>query len=74
MTGFLTALISVTIVLGVMILVHEWGHFIVAKAFGVRVDIFSIGFGPRIWGWKRGTHRLPNQRFAPWRVRENGRG
>lgn len=53
MTGFLTALISVTIVLGVMILVHEWGHFIVAKAFGVRVDIFSIGFGPRIWGWKR---------------------
>jgi regulator of sigma E protease len=46
--------ISVTIVLGVMVLVHEWGHFIVAKAFGVRVEIFSMGFGPRIWGRKRG--------------------
>jgi regulator of sigma E protease len=34
--------------------VHEWGHFIVAKAFGVRVDIFSIGFGPRLWGIKKG--------------------
>jgi regulator of sigma E protease len=37
-----------------MVLVHEWGHFIVAKAFGVRVDIFSIGFGPRLWGIKKG--------------------
>jgi regulator of sigma E protease len=38
-----------------MILVHEWGHFIVAKAFGVRVDVFSIGFGPRLFGVKRGA-------------------
>src|SRR5258708_22082588 len=45
---------SVAIVLGIMVLVHEWGHFVVAKAFGVRVEIFSIGFGPRLWGWKRG--------------------
>jgi regulator of sigma E protease len=45
---------SVAIVLGVMVLVHEWGHFVVAKAFGVRVEIFSIGFGTRLWGWKRG--------------------
>jgi regulator of sigma E protease len=45
---------SVAVVLGVMVLVHEWGHFIVAKSFGVRVEIFSIGFGPRLWGWKRG--------------------
>jgi regulator of sigma E protease len=37
-----------------MILVHEWGHFIVARLFGVRVDVFSIGFGPRIFGRKRG--------------------
>jgi len=42
------------IVLGVIILVHEWGHFIVARFFGVRVDVFSIGFGPRIFGFKRG--------------------
>lgn len=41
-------------VLGLMVLVHEWGHFIVAKLFGVRVKVFSIGFGPRLFGRKRG--------------------
>ena len=54
MTDFLVMAVSVAFVLGVMVLVHEWGHFIVAKLFGVRVEIFSIGFGPRLWGWKRG--------------------
>lgn len=47
--------IGFVIVLGVLILVHEWGHFIVARMFGVRVDVFSIGFGPRLFGWKRGA-------------------
>ena len=42
------------VVLGVLVLLHEWGHFIVAKWCGVRVDVFSIGFGPRLWGVKRG--------------------
>jgi regulator of sigma E protease len=37
-----------------MVLLHEWGHFVVARLFGVRVDVFSIGFGPRIWGIRRG--------------------
>ena len=46
--------VSVTVVLGLMVLVHEWGHFVVAKAFGVRVEVFSLGFGPRLWGRKRG--------------------
>ncbi len=49
-----TTLIAVVILLGVVILVHEWGHFIAAKSFGVRVNVFSIGFGKRLWGWKRG--------------------
>ncbi len=48
-------LVGIVLVLGVMILVHEWGHFIVARLFGVRVDVFSIGFGPRLFGWKRGA-------------------
>jgi regulator of sigma E protease len=48
-------LIGVSLVLGVMILVHEWGHFIAARLFGVRVDVFSIGFGPRLFGWKSGN-------------------
>lgn len=52
-TGIIS-LVAVVIVLGIMILVHEWGHFMAAKFFGVRVEIFSLGFGPRVWGRKRG--------------------
>ena len=37
-----------------MILVHEWGHFVAAKMFGVRVEVFSIGFGKRLVGFRRG--------------------
>src|SRR3989441_8901973 len=47
--------IGFILVLGILILVHEWGHFMVARFFGVRVDVFSIGFGPRLFGWKRGA-------------------
>src|SRR6476620_2070117 len=50
----LDMLIGVALVLGVIILIHEWGHFIVARLFKVRVDVFSIGFGPRLFGWKKG--------------------
>jgi len=46
---------AMILVVGIMVLVHEWGHFIVARLFGVRVDVFSIGIGPRISGWKRGN-------------------
>jgi regulator of sigma E protease len=48
-------LLGVALVLGLMIMIHEWGHFIVARLFRVRVDVFSIGFGPRLFGWKRGA-------------------
>src|SRR5580692_6187820 len=57
MANFQNAVIavsSVTVVLGIMIFVHEWGHFIAAKLSGVRVDVFSFGFGPRLFGVKRG--------------------
>jgi len=42
------------IVLGVMILVHEWGHYAAAKYFKVRVEVFSIGFGKRLFGYRKG--------------------
>src|SRR5204862_7508360 len=48
-------LLGVALVLGLMIMIDEWGHFIVARLVGVRVDVFSIGFGPRLFGWKRGA-------------------
>ncbi|ACO34471.1 MULTISPECIES: RIP metalloprotease RseP [Acidobacterium] len=54
MPFFLTATVSMLIVLGIMVLVHELGHFIAAKAFGVRVEVFSIGFGTRLFGFRRG--------------------
>ncbi len=41
-------------VLFVLILVHEWGHYITAKWTGMRVDEFGIGFPPKLFGWKRG--------------------
>jgi len=42
------------IVLGFMILIHEFGHFAAAKYFGVRVEQFAIGFGKRLIGFRRG--------------------
>jgi len=54
MPNIVITILAVSVVLGVMVLVHEWGHFVVAKAFGVRVEVFSIGFGTRLWGTKRG--------------------
>src|SRR4029077_16111665 len=53
-TNFLRDIIAGAFVLGILVLLHEWGHFIAAKLCGVRVDVFSIGFGPRLWGVKRG--------------------
>src|ERR1700722_14058824 len=52
--NFLRDIIAGAIVLGVLVLLHEWGHFLAAKWCGVRVDVFSIGFGPRLFGVKRG--------------------
>ncbi len=52
--GFLGPVFWVVILLGVMILVHEAGHFWAALSVGVRVETFSIGFGPRLLGFRRG--------------------
>ncbi len=43
------------IALGLLVTIHEWGHFIVARKCGIRVDEFSIGFGPKIFGFKKGN-------------------
>lgn len=42
------------IIIGILILVHEFGHFLSAKWMGVRVEIFSLGFGPRLIGFSKG--------------------
>ena len=48
------SIVSFFIVLSILVLVHELGHFIVAKACGVRVETFSLGFPPRLFGIKYG--------------------
>jgi regulator of sigma E protease len=50
----ITYVLSALVALGVLIFVHELGHFLVAKALGVGVERFSLGFGPRLWAMRRG--------------------
>jgi regulator of sigma E protease len=47
-------IVQLLLVLGLMVLVHEFGHFVVAKWCGVRVETFAIGFGKRVIGFRRG--------------------
>src|SRR5271168_409280 len=54
MSEFITAVTAVAVVLGFMILIHEWGHYAAAKLLGVRVEVFSIGFGKRLLGFRKG--------------------
>lgn len=54
MEEFLISLASFIVLMAIMVVVHELGHFTVAKLFGIRVESFSIGFGPRLFGFKRG--------------------
>lgn len=54
LTNVLTTALAFVFALGVIIIVHEAGHLLVAKAFGVRVLTFSVGFGKRLWGFRRG--------------------
>ncbi len=49
-----SVIVPFILLLGLLIFVHELGHFLVAKYFGVRVEVFSIGFGKKIFSFKRG--------------------
>jgi regulator of sigma E protease len=52
--GFLENSLAFLFVLGVLVLIHELGHHLAARYFGVRVESFSIGFGPRLFGFRYG--------------------
>ena len=52
--SFVTDALVVVVVLGIMIFIHEAGHFMAAKSFGVRVLVFSLGFGKTLLHIKRG--------------------
>ncbi len=49
-----TAVVAVIAALFVMIMLHEFGHFIAAKRSGMKVTEFFVGFGPRLWSFTRG--------------------
>jgi len=49
-----TSIVSAIIVLGILVFVHELGHFLLSKGLGVGVLTFSLGFGPRLMGRKVG--------------------
>jgi regulator of sigma E protease len=53
-SDFLISIAAVAVVLGFMILIHEFGHYAVAKLLGVRVEQFAIGFGKRLVGFRKG--------------------
>lgn len=57
-SGILGAAVPFVIVLSVLVFFHELGHYLVARWNGVKVDVFSIGFGPELFGWtaSSGTH------------------
>ena len=54
MHEFLVSAVAFVVLVGIMVVVHEFGHFAVAKLFRVRVEAFSVGFGPRLFGIKYG--------------------
>jgi regulator of sigma E protease len=54
MSDFFISIAAVAVVLGFMILIHEFGHYAVAKLLGVRVEQFAIGFGKRLIGFRKG--------------------
>src|ERR1700744_1522253 len=49
-----TTIVAFIFVLGVLVFVHEFGHYAVAKLFRVRIEVFSLGFGKRLVGFRRG--------------------
>jgi regulator of sigma E protease len=55
MIDVLTMLVSFVFVLSIVVTVHELGHFLAARACGVAIDCFSIGFGPKIVSWRDKT-------------------
>ena len=50
----LTTIILFLLILGVLVFVHELGHFMMAKLYNVKVEEFALGFPPRIFSFKKG--------------------
>jgi regulator of sigma E protease len=53
--SYIISILAFIFILGGAVVLHEFGHFIVAKLLKIRVETFSVGFGPRLWGRRYGT-------------------
>ena len=65
-------LLAFVFVLGVLVFVHELGHFLAAKRVGIRVLKFQLGFNPTIVSFQPRRHRIRHRRAAARRLREDG--
>ena len=52
---FLTTVFYFVLVVGILVFIHEFGHFIAARISRMRVDVFAIGMGFRLFGWNKKT-------------------
>jgi regulator of sigma E protease len=52
--SLLLTVIAFIVIFSVLVLIHEWGHYIVAKKSGIKVEEFGFGLPPRIWGVRKG--------------------
>ena len=66
MISFLLTVLKIVFLLGFLVLIHEGGHFLIAKLCKVKVNEFAIGFGPTIWK-KQGTETKYALRLVPLR-------
>ena len=64
----MTALIAFLFVIGILVFIHEMGHFLVAKWRGVRVERFSLGFGKKTGWFYKGRDRIRNMPASTWRI------
>ncbi|MDT7934526.1 MAG: M50 family metallopeptidase [Sphingomonadaceae bacterium] len=55
--GFLSQALHFVVVIGIIVTIHEFGHYLAGRLFGVKADAFSVGFGRELFGWtdRRGT-------------------
>jgi regulator of sigma E protease len=73
MLSVLWNLAAFIIALGVLITVHEFGHFWVARRCGVRVERFSIGFGKALWRAPTARYGICHRPYPAGRLRQNAR-
>ena len=54
MGSLIGTIFAFILVFGILVFVHEFGHFFMAKLVGIKVEVFSFGYGKRLFGFKRG--------------------